>query len=157
MAHCTSGAIRGSVSCSRTLRQGIELATFWLLNDCSTTVPLSPQLIHNTPWLSDPHPTPPHSQTKHNTENRQMRHSIQFNSIQFYLYSAITIQLSLGAWHRKHRNSRITQWRTDIHIYTDHTDTVTPHTGQEAENTHMTSIYTQNRHYATLTARQNLT
>src|SRR4029434_2423300 len=28
MAHCTSGAIRGSVSCSRTLRQGIELATF---------------------------------------------------------------------------------------------------------------------------------
>src|SRR4029434_8376363 len=26
MAHCTSGAIRGSVSCSRTLRQGIELA-----------------------------------------------------------------------------------------------------------------------------------
>ena len=36
MAHCTSGAIRGSVSCSRTLRQGIELATFWLLNDFST-------------------------------------------------------------------------------------------------------------------------
>src|SRR4029434_7037956 len=28
MAQCTSGAIRGSVSCSRTLRQGIELATF---------------------------------------------------------------------------------------------------------------------------------
>src|SRR4029434_1799366 len=28
MAHCTSGAIRGSVSCSRTLLQGIELATF---------------------------------------------------------------------------------------------------------------------------------
>src|SRR4029434_110930 len=27
MAHCTSGAIRGSVSNSRTLRQGIELAT----------------------------------------------------------------------------------------------------------------------------------
>ena len=27
MAHCTSGAIKGSVSCSRTLRQGIELAT----------------------------------------------------------------------------------------------------------------------------------
>ena len=27
MAHCTSGAIRGSVPCSRTLRQGIELAT----------------------------------------------------------------------------------------------------------------------------------
>src|SRR4029434_5768475 len=25
-AHCTSGAIRGSASCSRTLRQGIELA-----------------------------------------------------------------------------------------------------------------------------------
>src|SRR4029434_1744460 len=25
MAHCTSGAIRGSVSCSRTLRQGMEL------------------------------------------------------------------------------------------------------------------------------------
>src|SRR4029434_8266441 len=24
MAHCTSGAIRGSVPCSRTLRQGIE-------------------------------------------------------------------------------------------------------------------------------------
>src|SRR4029434_5332484 len=32
MAHCTSGAIRGSVSCSRTLQQGIELATFCLLN-----------------------------------------------------------------------------------------------------------------------------
>ena len=43
MAHYTSGAIRGSVSCSRTLRQGIELATFWLLNDFSTTVPLSPK------------------------------------------------------------------------------------------------------------------
>src|SRR4029434_5972049 len=28
MAHCTSGAIRGSVSCLRMLRQGIELATF---------------------------------------------------------------------------------------------------------------------------------
>src|SRR4029434_3887540 len=27
MAHCTSGAIRSSVSCSRTLRQGIELTT----------------------------------------------------------------------------------------------------------------------------------
>ena len=37
MAHCTSEAIRGSVSCSRTLRQGIELATFWLLNDFSTS------------------------------------------------------------------------------------------------------------------------
>src|SRR4029434_1988090 len=36
MGHCTSGAIRGSVSCSRTLRQGIELATFRLLNDFST-------------------------------------------------------------------------------------------------------------------------
>ena len=41
MAHCTSGAIRGSVSCSRTLRQGIELATFWLLNDFFTSWPLS--------------------------------------------------------------------------------------------------------------------
>src|SRR4029434_4110773 len=30
MAHCTSGAIRGSVSCSRTFRQGILLATFRL-------------------------------------------------------------------------------------------------------------------------------
>src|SRR4029434_1980515 len=37
MAHCTSGAIRGSVSCSRTLRQGIELATFRLLNDFFTS------------------------------------------------------------------------------------------------------------------------
>src|SRR4029434_1387259 len=37
MAHCRSGAIRGSVSCSRTLRQGIELATFCLLNDFSTS------------------------------------------------------------------------------------------------------------------------
>ena len=41
MAHCTSGAIRGSVSCSRTLRQGI--ATFCLLNDffisCTTVAP----------------------------------------------------------------------------------------------------------------------
>src|SRR4029434_4997488 len=43
MAHCTSGAIRGSVSCSRTLRQGIEPATFCLLNDFFTTVPLSSQ------------------------------------------------------------------------------------------------------------------
>src|SRR4029434_11241299 len=42
MAHCTSGAIRGSVSCARTLRQGIEPATFCLLNDFSTPVPLSP-------------------------------------------------------------------------------------------------------------------
>src|SRR4029434_3335737 len=43
MAHCTSGAIRGSVSCSRTLRPGIELATFCLLNDffisCTTVAP----------------------------------------------------------------------------------------------------------------------
>ena len=34
---------RGSVTCSRTLRQRIELATFWLLNDFSTsctTVPI---------------------------------------------------------------------------------------------------------------------
>src|SRR4029434_6917072 len=37
MAHCTSGAIRGSVCCSRTLRQGIELATFCLLTDFSTS------------------------------------------------------------------------------------------------------------------------
>src|SRR4029434_7325046 len=37
MAHCTSGAIRGSVSCSRTLPQGIKLATFCLLNDFSTS------------------------------------------------------------------------------------------------------------------------
>ena len=43
MAHCTSWAFRGSVSCSRALRQGIELATVWLLNDFSTTVPLSPE------------------------------------------------------------------------------------------------------------------
>src|SRR4029434_7488015 len=43
MAHCTSGAIKGSVSCSRTLRQGIELATFSLLTDfftsCTTAAP----------------------------------------------------------------------------------------------------------------------
>src|SRR4029434_11218651 len=49
MAHCTSGAIRGSVSCSRTLRQGIELATFCLLNDfstsCTTATP-PPQHTH---------------------------------------------------------------------------------------------------------------
>src|SRR4029434_5411637 len=37
MAHCTSGAIRGSVSCSRMLRQGIELATFCLINDFFTS------------------------------------------------------------------------------------------------------------------------
>src|SRR4029434_2741003 len=37
MAHCTSGAIRGDVSCSRMLRQGIELTTFCLLNDFSTS------------------------------------------------------------------------------------------------------------------------
>src|SRR4029434_6583369 len=45
MAHCTSGVIRGSVSCSRTLRQGIELATFCLLNDfftsCTTVAPMT--------------------------------------------------------------------------------------------------------------------
>src|SRR4029434_7126960 len=45
MAHCTSGAFRGSVSCSRTLRQGIELTTFCLLNDlftsCTTVAPTS--------------------------------------------------------------------------------------------------------------------
>src|SRR4029434_5828325 len=46
MAHCTLGAIRGSVSCSRTLQQGFELATFRLLNDFSTTLPLSPPLFH---------------------------------------------------------------------------------------------------------------
>src|SRR4029434_3856652 len=44
ISHCTSGAIRNSVSCSRTLRQGIERATFCLLNDfftsCSTVVPI---------------------------------------------------------------------------------------------------------------------
>src|SRR4029434_3167162 len=43
MAHCPSGAIRGSVSCSRTLRQRIKLATFCLLNDfftsCTTVAP----------------------------------------------------------------------------------------------------------------------
>ena len=33
MAHCTSGAIRGSVSCSRSLRQGIELTTLITVND----------------------------------------------------------------------------------------------------------------------------
>ena len=43
LAHCTSGAIRGSVSCSRTLRQGIELANCWLLNYFSTPIPLSPR------------------------------------------------------------------------------------------------------------------
>ena len=52
MAHCTSGAIRGSVSCSRTLRQGIELATFWLLNDfstsCTTVAPIYCIEVH--PW-----------------------------------------------------------------------------------------------------------
>src|SRR4029434_2733422 len=50
MAHCTSGAV-GSVSCSRTLRQGIELATWCLLNDFSTyrsTLAPAPQLISNT-------------------------------------------------------------------------------------------------------------
>src|SRR4029434_6404529 len=31
MAHCTSGAIRGAVPCSRTLRQGIKLATFCVI------------------------------------------------------------------------------------------------------------------------------
>src|SRR4029434_2062422 len=45
MAHCTSGAIRGSVSCSRTLRQGIELATLCFLNDfftsCTTVAPVA--------------------------------------------------------------------------------------------------------------------
>src|SRR4029434_4603666 len=54
MAHCTSGAIRGSVSCSRTLRQGIELATFWLLNDFSTsctTVAHSSQVRKETEQL----------------------------------------------------------------------------------------------------------
>src|SRR4029434_5601681 len=44
MARCTSGAFWGSVSCLRTLRQGIELATFCLLNDfftsCTTVTPI---------------------------------------------------------------------------------------------------------------------
>src|SRR4029434_1570372 len=45
MEHCTSGAIRGSVSCSRTLRQGIELEQpFDYLTTSLPTVPLSPQL-----------------------------------------------------------------------------------------------------------------
>src|SRR4029434_4037055 len=39
MAHCTSGAIRGSVSCSRTLRQGIELNDF--STSCTTAAPYS--------------------------------------------------------------------------------------------------------------------
>ena len=58
MAHCTSGAIRGSVPCSRTLRQGIELATFWLLNDfstsCTTVYWSSPHFvreIHKSMWM----------------------------------------------------------------------------------------------------------
>ena len=37
----------GSVSCSRTLRQGIELATFWLLNDFSTSC----TTVANSPFL----------------------------------------------------------------------------------------------------------
>src|SRR4029434_10386057 len=52
MAHCTSGAIRGSVSCSRTLRQGIELATFCLLNDyftSCTTVALASSFL----WMCE--------------------------------------------------------------------------------------------------------
>ena len=56
MAHCTSGAIRGSV----TLRQGIELATFWLLNDfstsCTTVAPMKHPL---SPWFNfKPMPPP---------------------------------------------------------------------------------------------------
>ena len=48
MAHCTSGAIRGSVSFSRTLQKGIELATFWLLNDLSTScTTVAPILVGN--------------------------------------------------------------------------------------------------------------
>src|SRR4029434_4868869 len=43
MARCTSGAIRGSVSCSRTLRQGIEQSTLLitkrLLYHCTTVAP----------------------------------------------------------------------------------------------------------------------
>src|SRR4029434_961438 len=54
MAHCTSGAIRGSVSCSMTLRQGIKLANFGLLNDFSTPVPLSPHCRLITHPLSPP-------------------------------------------------------------------------------------------------------
>src|SRR4029434_6445212 len=58
MAHGTSGAIRGSVSCSRTLRQGIELATFCLLNDfftSCTTVTLTriTSLFLVSVWTSD--------------------------------------------------------------------------------------------------------
>src|SRR4029434_6725527 len=50
MAHCTSGAIRGSMSCSRTLRQGIELATSCLLNDFSTyCTTVAPENHHNAP------------------------------------------------------------------------------------------------------------
>src|SRR4029434_113091 len=52
MAHCTSGAIRGSVSCSRTLRQGIELATFGVLNDFSTPCTTPPSCATATPVLT---------------------------------------------------------------------------------------------------------
>src|SRR4029434_10585326 len=39
MAHYTSGAIRGSVSCSRTLRQGIELSNDFSTS-CTTVAPI---------------------------------------------------------------------------------------------------------------------
>src|SRR4029434_4724386 len=48
MAHCTSGAIRGSESCSRMLRQGIELATFCLLNDFFTSCTTVAPILYNT-------------------------------------------------------------------------------------------------------------
>src|SRR4029434_3283358 len=55
MAHCTSGAIRGSVSCSRTPRQGIEPETSYLQNDFSTsctTVVMAYLLVVKTPYTT---------------------------------------------------------------------------------------------------------
>src|SRR4029434_10206213 len=70
MAHCTSGAIRGSGSCSTTRREGIELAAFCLLNDFSTScTTVSPQHTHTrrhthtTRFLCDYPPIWPHSTT----------------------------------------------------------------------------------------------
>ena len=49
---CALGAVGCSVSCSRTLRQGIELSTFWLLNDlftsCTTVAPTKKANTRNT-------------------------------------------------------------------------------------------------------------
>src|SRR4029434_8395784 len=75
MAHCTSGAIRGSVSCSRMLRQGIELATFRLLNDLSTSCTTIAH-THTHTHTHTPHTrTPPHHTHTHTNTHTHTHHT----------------------------------------------------------------------------------